>query len=75
VAAKITEVTGKPVLAATLSEEEALAKPFGELGHKAETWNNVEGYKVDLDAVLSWGLPLTTIDEFIAQHRDKFVIG
>jgi uncharacterized protein YbjT (DUF2867 family) len=75
VAAKITEATGKPVSAVTLSEEEALAKPYGELGYKHESWNNVEGYKVDLDAVRSWGLPLTTLDEFIAKHRDKLVIG
>lgn len=75
VAAKITKVTGKPVSAITLSEEETLAKPYGELMFKHESWNNVEGYKVDLDAVRSWGVPLTTLDQFIQQHRDKFVIG
>ncbi len=75
VAAKITKATGKPVSAVTLSEEEALSKPYGELFFKAESWNNVEGYKVDLDAVRSWGVPLTTLDQFIRQHRDKFVIG
>ena len=75
VAAKITKATGKPVSAITLSEEETLAKPYGELMFKHESWNNVEGYKVDLDAVRSWGVPLTTLDQFIHQHRDKFVIG
>lgn len=30
---------------------------------------------VDLDAVRSWGVPLTTLDQFIKQNRDKFVIG
>ena len=38
-------------------------------------WYNVEGYKVDLDAVRSWGVPLTSLDEFIDQNRDRFVIG
>ncbi|MBM6582388.1 NmrA family NAD(P)-binding protein [Microvirga sp. BT689] len=75
IAAKITKATGKSVSAVTLSEAEALAKPYGEIGFKHESWNNVEGYKVDLNAVRRWGLPLTTIDEFIAQNRDKFVIG
>ncbi|MBB5234138.1 NmrA/HSCARG family protein [Deinococcus budaensis] len=75
VAAKITQATGKPVSAVTLSEEEALAKPYGELSFKHESWNNVEGYKVDLEAVRSWGVPLTTLDQFIEQHREKFVIG
>lgn len=71
----MSEATGKPVSAVTLSKEEALAKPNGELFSRHESWNNVEGYKVDLDAVRSWGVPLTTLDEFISQNRDKFVIG
>lgn len=75
VAAKISKATGKPVSAVTLSEEEMLAQPFGEVLYKHESWNNVEGYKVDLDAVRRWGIPLMTLDQFIEQHRDKFVIG
>ncbi|MFP5076620.1 NmrA family NAD(P)-binding protein [Rhizobium sp. YIM 134829] len=75
VAAKIAKATGKPVTAVTLSEEEALAKPHGAMMRQHESWNNVEGYKVDLDAVRSWGIPLTTLDQFIEQNRDKFVIG
>ncbi|MCH4897484.1 MULTISPECIES: NmrA/HSCARG family protein [Pseudomonas] len=75
VAAKITQVTGKSVSAVTLSKEEALSRPYGELYSQAESWNNVEGYKVDLDAVRTWGVQLTTLDQFIHQHRDKFIIG
>lgn len=76
VAAKITGGTGKPVSAITLSKEEVLASsPYGELSYRHESWNNVEGYKVDLDAVRSWGVPLTTLDQFIQQNRDRFVIG
>ena len=52
-----------------------LAQPYGSLHFQHQSWNNVEGYKVDLDAVRRWGLPLTTLDEFIAQNREKFVIG
>ena len=75
IAAKITKATGKPVSAVTLSKEEMLSQPYGELGYKHESWNNIEGYKVDLNAVRSWGIPLTTLDQFIEQHREKFVIG
>ncbi len=75
VAAKFTRATGKPVSAITLSKEEALTQPYGELGYQHETWNNVEGYKVDLEAVRSWGIPLTSLDEFIARNGQKFVIG
>lgn len=75
IAAKISEATGKPVSAITLSKEEALTQPYGELGYRHESWNNVEGYKVDLDAVRRWGVPLTTLEQFIEQNRDKFIIG
>lgn len=75
VAGKIAKATGKPVTAVTLSEEEALARPRGALFFSSESWNNVEGYKVDLNAVRSWGVPLTSLDQFIEQHRDRFVLG
>ena len=75
VAAKIAQATGRPVSAVTLSKEEALCRPYGELYFQAESWNNVEGYRVDLKAVRSWGVPLTTLDQFIAKNRDRFVIG
>lgn len=75
VAAKIAEATGKPVSAVTFSEDEMLAKGYHPLHVRGQVWDNVEGYKVDLDAVRSWGVPLTTLDQFIEQHRDKFVIG
>lgn len=74
-AAKIAAATGKPVSAVTFSEEEMLAQGHHPLHVSGQVWDNVEGYKVDLDAVRSWGVPLTTLDQFIEQHRDKFVIG
>ncbi|MBV7417242.1 NmrA family NAD(P)-binding protein [Comamonas sp. CMM03] len=75
VAAKMSVATGKPVSAMTLTDDELLDRPYGSLATQSESWNNVEGYKVDLNAVRSWGVPLTTLDQFIARNRDKFVIG
>lgn len=49
----MAKATGKPVSATTLSEEEMAAQPYGSLFFKHESWNNVEGYKVDLEAVRS----------------------
>lgn len=74
-AAKLTEGTGKPVSAVALSEDEMLAQGHHPLHVSSQVWDNVEGYKVNLDAVRSWGVPLTTLNEFIQQNRDKFVIG
>jgi len=75
VAAKISEATGKPVSAVTFSEDEMLAQGYHPGMVSSQAWDNIEGYKVNLDAVRSWGVPLTTLDQFIEQHRDKFVIG
>lgn len=74
-AAKLTKPTGKPVSSLSSSEEELLARGAHPLVVRSEAWNNLEGYKVDLEAVRSWGLPLTPLDQFIEQNRDKFVIG
>ncbi|GGR19688.1 hypothetical protein GCM10008957_35240 [Deinococcus ruber] len=36
---------------------------------------NVEGSQVHLEAMQRCGVPMTTLDQFIQQHREKFVIG
>jgi hypothetical protein len=54
----MSKATGQPVSVVTLSKEERLAQPWGDVGYRSEVWNNVEGYKVDLDAVRAWGLRL-----------------
>jgi len=74
-AVKMAEGIGKPVSAVTFSEEEMIARGYHPGVISSQVWDNVEGYKVDLDAVRSWGVPLTMLDQFIAQHRDRFVIG
>jgi len=73
--AKMTQGLGKPVSAVTLSEDEMVAQGHHPLHVRGQVWDNVEGYQVDLDAVRSWGVPLTTLDQFIEQFRDKFIIG
>lgn len=72
---KLAKATGKPVSSVCSSEDELLARGVNPLVARSETWNNVEGYQVDLDAVRGWGLPLTNLDQFIEQNRGKFVIG
>ncbi len=75
IADKISNATGKPVSAVTFSEEDMLKQGYDPRYIESHLWDNVEGYKVDLDAVRKWGLPLTSLDDFIAQNRDKFIIG
>ena len=74
-AAKLASGVGKPVSAASYSKKELVARGYHAGVVQSQLWDNVEGYKVDLEQPRSSGLPLTTLDEFIAQNRDKFVIG
>lgn len=74
-AAKLAEGTGRPVSVVTTPEDEMIARGDHPLHVRSQVWDNVEGYKVDLNAVRSWGVPLTTLDQFIKQNHDKFVIG
>ena len=75
VAAKLAAGTGKPVTALSLSEADALARGISPGVASSQTWNNVEGYQVDLAATRAWGVPVTSFAQWVADHRDKFVIG
>jgi len=75
IAYKLTKATGRPVSAVALSRDEMLEKGYDPRHVQSHEWDNVEGYKVDLAAVRRWGVPLTTLDEFVKQNRNKFVIG
>lgn len=74
-AAKMAKKTGKSALAVTSSQDELVAQGNHAGVVANQVWLSVEGYKVDLDAVRKWGIPLTTLDDFIEKHRDEFVIG
>ncbi|GAA0675896.1 uncharacterized protein YbjT (DUF2867 family) [Sphingomonas insulae] len=74
-AAKIAEATGKPVSAVASSKEELVARGYHAGVVDMQVWSNVEGYKVDLDAVRRWGVPLTSLDAFVERNRDRFAIG
>lgn len=75
VAAKLTAGTGKSVTAVSLSEADAVAQGIAPGIASSQAWNNVEGYKVDLAAARAWGVPVTSFDKWVADHRDKFVIA
>lgn len=74
-AEKVAKGTGKSVAAVTLSEEEMIKRSYHAGTVSSQVWDNIEGYKVDIHAAASWGVPLTTLDQFISQNRDRFVIG
>lgn len=75
VAAVLSEATGKDIAAQSLSPEDAVAA-----GHLAGTvqsqeWDNVEGYKVDLERARAHGISLTRFPDWVQQHRSKLQLA
>jgi uncharacterized protein YbjT (DUF2867 family) len=71
----ISQATGKtvPVVHVTAEEAKAQGVPPGVV--QSEEWDNVEGYKVDLDKAGSYGIKLTTFAVFARKHASEFSIG
>lgn len=75
VAQILSEVSGKPVPARALTEAEMLASGAAEALVSSQAWANVEGYKVDIDALKQWHVPLTSFREWIASRADRLEVG
>ncbi len=75
VAQILSEVSGKSVPARALTETEMLASGASEALVSSQAWANVEGYKVDIDGLKQWGVPLTSFRDWIAGRADRLEIG
>ncbi|MCR8853535.1 NmrA/HSCARG family protein [Lysinibacillus fusiformis] len=72
IAETIFEVTGKEINITTLTEEEALAEGDHPFSVKAQQWDNVAGYNVDIDLLKTYNIKLTSFKEFVEKHKDQF---
>ncbi|WP_187395009.1 NmrA/HSCARG family protein [Pigmentiphaga aceris] len=77
VASTLSIGTGRQVLAQSLTEEMARAQGNSAGLVSSQVWDNVEGYKVDIHAAKSWGIPLTSFEQWVDAHSEalKAVIG
>lgn len=75
VAQILSEVSGRPVSLRALTETEMLASGAVETLVSSQIWANVEGYKVDIDALKQWRVPLTSFREWIASRADHLEVG
>ena len=67
---ELTRVTGKRVDVDHVTEKEAVAQGmFAALANYQE-WTNVVGYTVDIAALRTWGIPLTSFATFFARNRE-----
>lgn len=70
----IAEVTGKPVVAEQRTREELLATGGRDSVIDAQEWDAVNGYTADIDYAKSFGVPLSTFEEWAERHKDEFDI-
>lgn len=79
VAATISEVTGKSVVARHMTPEEAVAAGSHAGLVSSQEWASVEGYKVDIaragSRAGSFGIALESFADWAQRHRDDFEIA
>ena len=61
-------------MAVSLTEEEAVAVGLHPASVSSHTWMNEIGYQVDIEALKSYGLPLTTFEDWALKNRDSIII-
>ncbi len=74
IAAAIAKVTGKPVVAKSMSPEEAVAAGNHAGLVSSQEWASVEGYKVDIARAKSFGIALETFAEWAQRHCADFEV-
>ena len=70
----ISEATGKPVVARSLSPDEAVAAGVNPGFVSSQEWASVEGYKVDIARANSFGIALESFADWARRHRSDFDI-
>ncbi|PIO97060.1 NmrA family NAD(P)-binding protein [Pleomorphomonas carboxyditropha] len=72
-----SEVTGKPIPVEHVTVDEMVARGMTRPVAESQAWDNVEGYKVDLEKAAAWGIPLESVRSWAERHVDvlKAVVG
>lgn len=68
----ISTVTGKTVVAETLSPDHLVAKGYYAGLVDSQVWATLEGYRVDLGHAASFGVPLESPADWISRNRARF---
>ena len=70
IATSITNVTGRNIHIDYVSEEEAVQKGMHPGFANAQIWNNEIGYNVDIQSLITYGLPLTSFRQYLEKNRN-----
>ena len=68
----IFKMLNKKIKVICTEKDELLKKGVPKVFIDTYVWNMVEGYKVDINKVKSYGIKLTSFEEFIKIYKDRF---
>ncbi|REG58411.1 uncharacterized protein YbjT (DUF2867 family) [Paraburkholderia sp. BL6669N2] len=71
VAATLSAVLRTGIKAVHVAPQEAIARGLFPAWVNAQEWINEVGYRVDIDKVESYGIPLTSLREWAQNHRNR----
>lgn len=75
VARAITQATGQPVTARSLTGKQAVEMGNAPGLTESQIWASVEGYRVDVARANGHGIALTGFADWASAHKDRFRIG
>jgi uncharacterized protein YbjT (DUF2867 family) len=73
-AAILTRVCGKTVIARELTPDQARARGLYPLWVNSQEWSNEVGYRADIEALQPYGIPLTSFEQWARGARADIVI-
>ncbi|MBV8806115.1 MAG: NmrA/HSCARG family protein [Sinobacteraceae bacterium] len=75
VARILTDVTGRRVVVAELTAEQALARGLFPGWVRSQEWSNEVGYCAHIPRLARYGIALTSFEQWARAHRDQIVIA
>lgn len=74
VAATLSSVLGRKVVAISVTPDEALKAGLFPGWVRSQEWTNLAGYRADIAALARYGVPLTRFADWARQHAGEIVI-
>lgn len=69
IAAILSKVLQRNVVAAELTPEDALARGLSPGWVRSQEWSNEVGYRADIPALRRYGIALTSFEQWVQRHR------
>ena len=75
VADVLSRVLGRKIRALSVSPDEAIAAGLYPGWVRSQEWNNLWGYRADIDTLARWGVPLRSFEAWVEKHAAEFAMA